>query len=95
MHDGAVREVAPDWDRSVQHLDVARDGRTLLATANDLGQTPLFSVDVAQRPRDADLGQGLRRRVRAGDGAARWCCGTTSARRPISIYCRAVASDAG
>ena len=29
-----------------QHLDVARDGRTLLATANDLGQTPLFAVDV-------------------------------------------------
>jgi dipeptidyl aminopeptidase/acylaminoacyl peptidase len=46
-HDGKVREVAPAWDRSVQHLDVSRDGRTLLATASDLGQTPLFSVDVA------------------------------------------------
>jgi dipeptidyl aminopeptidase/acylaminoacyl peptidase len=46
-HDGKVREVAPAWDRSVQHLDVTRDGRTLLATASDLGQTPLFSVDVA------------------------------------------------
>ena len=40
-----VRAIAPDWDRSVSHLDVAHDGRTLLATANDLGQTPLFSVD--------------------------------------------------
>jgi acylaminoacyl-peptidase len=29
------------------HLDVARDGKTLLATANDVGQTPLFSVDTA------------------------------------------------
>jgi len=46
-HDGKVREVAPAWDRSVQHLDVTHDGRTLLATASDLGQTPLFSVDVA------------------------------------------------
>ena len=46
MHDGAVRDVAPNWDRSVLHLDVANDGRTLLATANDLGQTPLFRVDV-------------------------------------------------
>jgi dipeptidyl aminopeptidase/acylaminoacyl peptidase len=45
-HDGTVREVAPGWDRTVQHLDVARDGRTLLATASDLGQMPLFSVDV-------------------------------------------------
>ncbi|HEY6126364.1 MAG TPA: S9 family peptidase [Steroidobacteraceae bacterium] len=44
--DGEVSEVAPDWDRSVQHLDVAHDGRTLLATASDLGQTPLFRVDV-------------------------------------------------
>jgi dipeptidyl aminopeptidase/acylaminoacyl peptidase len=42
-----VRDVAPKWDRSVQHLSVARDGRTLLATANDLGQSPLFTVDVA------------------------------------------------
>ncbi len=46
LHAGAVREVAPNWDRSVQHLEVARDGRTLLATASDLGQNPLFSVDV-------------------------------------------------
>jgi dipeptidyl aminopeptidase/acylaminoacyl peptidase len=45
-HDGKVREVAPAWDRSVEHLDVAGDGRTLLATASDLGQNPLFSVDV-------------------------------------------------
>jgi dipeptidyl aminopeptidase/acylaminoacyl peptidase len=42
---GKVRDVAPQWDRSVQHLDVARDGRTLLATASDLGQTPLFAIE--------------------------------------------------
>ena len=42
-----VREVAPKWDRSVQHLSVTRDGRALLATAHDLGQTPLFQVDPA------------------------------------------------
>jgi dipeptidyl aminopeptidase/acylaminoacyl peptidase len=47
MRDGVVRDVAAKWDRSVQHLAVARDGQTLLATASDLGQTPLFSVDVA------------------------------------------------
>jgi dipeptidyl aminopeptidase/acylaminoacyl peptidase len=45
MRGGSVREVAPQWDRSVQHLAVANDGRTLLATASDLGQTPLFTVD--------------------------------------------------
>jgi len=47
MHDGVARDVAPQWDRSVQHLSVARDGQTLLATASDLGQTPLFAVNVA------------------------------------------------
>ncbi len=44
-HEGKTRDLAPGWDRSVQHLDVARDGRTLLATASDLGQTRLFSID--------------------------------------------------
>ena len=46
-HGTAVREVAPKWDRSVQHLAVTRDGRALLATASDLGQTPLFEIDPA------------------------------------------------
>jgi len=46
-HAGKVREVAPNWDRSVAQLAVARDGRTLLATASDLGQSPLFAIDVA------------------------------------------------
>ncbi len=44
---GVVRDVAPSWDRSVSHLSVARDGRTLLATTDDAGQHPLFAIDVA------------------------------------------------
>jgi len=47
MHGGVVRNVAGQWDRSVQHLSVTHDGQTLLATASDLGQTPLFAVNVA------------------------------------------------
>ena len=46
-HDGVVRDVAAQWDRSIAHLEVARDGRTLLATASDLGQAPLFAIDPA------------------------------------------------
>jgi dipeptidyl aminopeptidase/acylaminoacyl peptidase len=42
-----VRDVAAQWDRSVSHLDVARDGRTLLATASDLGQQPLFAIEAS------------------------------------------------
>jgi dipeptidyl aminopeptidase/acylaminoacyl peptidase len=44
-HGDSVREVAPQWDRSVGHLELARDGKTLLATAYDTGQGPLFSID--------------------------------------------------
>ena len=42
---GNAREVAPDWDRSPGDLAWADDGRTLLVTADDLGQTRLFAVD--------------------------------------------------
>jgi dipeptidyl aminopeptidase/acylaminoacyl peptidase len=45
MQGAEIFDVAPDWDRSVAHLAVARDGRTLLATASDLGQAPLFAID--------------------------------------------------
>jgi dipeptidyl aminopeptidase/acylaminoacyl peptidase len=44
-HGNTTRDVATRWDRSVSHLDVAQDGRTLLATASDLGQAPLFAID--------------------------------------------------
>jgi dipeptidyl aminopeptidase/acylaminoacyl peptidase len=42
---GTVRELAPEWDRSPGALVWSRDGRTLYATADDLGQTPLFALD--------------------------------------------------
>ena len=44
-HGDTVRELAAKWDRSVTHLGVARDGQTLLATASDVGQAPLFAID--------------------------------------------------
>ena len=86
MHDGAVREVAPGWDRSVQHLDVARDGRTLLATASDLGQTPLFSVDVGsgrvrrRSPGKGNVGDFAAGEARHGGAVAR----SRLAPRPLS-----------
>ncbi|HEY8510012.1 MAG TPA: S9 family peptidase, partial [Steroidobacteraceae bacterium] len=48
---GATREVAPDWDRSAGHLGVSADGRRLLATADDLGQHPLFEIRLNGKPR--------------------------------------------
>jgi dipeptidyl aminopeptidase/acylaminoacyl peptidase len=45
---GVARELAPKWDVSVARLGVSEDGRALLATASDLGQHPLYSVDPAK-----------------------------------------------
>ncbi len=44
---GSTRELAREWDRSVGRLGTTWDGRTLLATADDMGQAPLFSIDTS------------------------------------------------
>jgi dipeptidyl aminopeptidase/acylaminoacyl peptidase len=42
---GARHEVDPTWDRSAGSLKWTADGRTLLVTAEDVGQTRLFAID--------------------------------------------------
>src|SRR5690606_34077751 len=44
---GKVREIAPQWDRSADSIALSADGRTLYTTAADMGEHPLFAVDVA------------------------------------------------
>lgn len=44
---GTTREIAPHWDRSAQSLLFSADGRTLYATADDLGSLRAFAVDIA------------------------------------------------
>jgi len=44
---GKARAVAPDWDRSAGRLALSVDGRTLYTTADDLGEHPLFAIDIA------------------------------------------------
>ena len=43
---GSTREVSPRLDRSVDSLAVSADGKTLFSTAQDMGQVPLFAIDV-------------------------------------------------
>ncbi|GMU44100.1 MAG: S9 family peptidase [Xanthomonadales bacterium PRO6] len=43
---GALREVAPGWDRSPDGLTLSADGRTLYAPVDDLGEHPLYAIDV-------------------------------------------------
>ena len=42
---GTARELAADWDQSPGSLAVTRDGRALLATADDHGQVALVRID--------------------------------------------------
>ncbi|TBR11146.1 MAG: S9 family peptidase [Lysobacter sp.] len=44
---GAKREIAPGWDRSADGITLSEDGRTIYTTADDMGQHPLFAVDIA------------------------------------------------
>jgi hypothetical protein len=41
-----VRELSPTWDRSAQSITWSADGKTIYTTAEDVGQTKLFAVDV-------------------------------------------------
>ncbi|MBJ7312753.1 prolyl oligopeptidase family serine peptidase [Rugamonas sp. CCM 8940] len=44
---GKRRKLAPQWDRSIADFRWAPDGKSILATADDVGQHRLFSLDVA------------------------------------------------
>jgi dipeptidyl aminopeptidase/acylaminoacyl peptidase len=44
---GRERRLAEEWDRSAGPLLFSADGRTLFTTAEDMGQQPLFAIDVA------------------------------------------------
>ncbi len=46
VESGKVREIAPNWDRSASGFTWSRDGKTLYATADHIGNTGLFAVDV-------------------------------------------------
>jgi dipeptidyl aminopeptidase/acylaminoacyl peptidase len=45
--DGAVREIAPSWDRWPEGLAWAPDGKTIFCAADDRGNHPAFAIDVA------------------------------------------------
>ncbi len=44
---GKAREIAPRWDASADGITLSADGKTIYTTAGELGQHPLFAVDVA------------------------------------------------
>ena len=44
---GATREVSPRWDRSAGAIQWSADGKTIYATADDMGHTCLFGIEAA------------------------------------------------
>jgi dipeptidyl aminopeptidase/acylaminoacyl peptidase len=58
MASGATREIAPDWDRSADGIVLSADGAKIYTTAQDLGQHPLFAVDIATGQVEKRVGEG-------------------------------------
>jgi len=46
LDNGRVREIAPNWDRSADGIVLSEDGERIYTTAQELGEHPLFSVDI-------------------------------------------------
>jgi dipeptidyl aminopeptidase/acylaminoacyl peptidase len=55
---GTTKPLTGAWDRSVARLRASGDGRKLLATADDIGQVSLFSIDVANGTPHRMVGPG-------------------------------------
>ncbi len=55
---GAKRPLTQNWDRSITSFAWSRDGKTLFATAEHLGQQPLWAIDVASGRSSAITGAG-------------------------------------
>jgi dipeptidyl aminopeptidase/acylaminoacyl peptidase len=55
---GGRREIAPNWDRSPDGITLSPDGRFIYATTNDLGQRPLFAVEIASGKVQRIAGEG-------------------------------------
>lgn len=55
---GSTREIAPKWDRSADGITLANDGKTIYTTATDMGEHPLFAVDIASGEAKKLVGEG-------------------------------------
>lgn len=58
LDNGNVREIAPDWDRSADSIVLSEDGERIYTTAQDVGEHPLFSVDIQSGETRKIVGDG-------------------------------------
>ena len=89
---GETRVLTQDWDRSVGSMTFSPDGQTLLVTAQNLGNTSLFAVDVASGEVRELIHEGtIRSPSYAGDHIV---FGMDHLRSPVELY-RARADGTG
>ena len=82
--DGEARILAADWDRSVGSVTWSPDGKTILATAQDLGNVSLFAIDVASGAVSTLIDEGhVRSPAFAGE---RIVFGLDQLRAPVELY---------
>ena len=82
---GADRELAPEWDRSPGELIWSRDGRTIFASATDLGRGTLFAIDVATGATRRLTSEGtVRSPALLGNG--RLIFGRDTFRSPVELF---------
>ncbi len=55
---GGDRAITEGWGRSVDGITLGDDGRTVYTTAQDMGEHPLFAVDVASGQAKKIVGEG-------------------------------------
>ena len=58
IESGKLREVASKWDRSANGITLSADGKTLFTTAQDVGQLPLFGIDLGTEEVRKVVGEG-------------------------------------
>ena len=68
---GQVRPLTQAWDRSVGSIEWAKDGRSLLVTAEDTLENPVFRVDAASGKVTRLTGDGNYGNVHALRGVGR------------------------
>jgi dipeptidyl aminopeptidase/acylaminoacyl peptidase len=82
--DGEERTLTGDWDRSPSSFCWAPDGKTIFATATNLGQRSLFAIDVKTGKANALVKYGhISSPVAADD---RIVFGLSNLRSPVELY---------
>ncbi|HEX4241842.1 MAG TPA: S9 family peptidase [Steroidobacteraceae bacterium] len=81
---GIKRPLTQGWDRSIASFEWARDGKTLFATADHLGQHPLWTIDAKTGRASAITGSGEVENFSVGTGKVFYAFSTLAA--PADLF---------